>query len=167
MLERIGRRHDRGMFDCGSADLNDYLARFARQNDTANLSRTYVAVRPGDSGILGYFTVRSGSVAFTDLPEEARRRLPRYPIPVLHLARLAVDRRMQGERIGEGLLVEALRLARTVSDRIGILAVEVVASSESARRFYLRYGFKALRDDRLHLYLPVRTIDTLPFGDPE
>ncbi|MBI4564302.1 MAG: GNAT family N-acetyltransferase [Planctomycetes bacterium] len=86
-------------------------------------------------------------------------------MPVVHLGRLAVDRSVQGRRLGEFLLAFALQKAEVVSESIGALAVEVVSVNEAARRFYERYGFQGLVDDRLHLYLPMKTIAKL-FGRP-
>ncbi len=108
-----------------------------------------------------YYTLSSGSVAFEVLPDDLSRRLPRYPIPTAHLGRLAVDRQLRGQGLGGILLFDALRRVRDLADRIGIHAVTVHALNEQARAFYLRYGFLLLRDDPLHLVLPMATIRQL------
>ena len=95
---------------------------------------------------------------FDEIPE---KRLPRYPIPVVHLGRLAVDMRYQGKGLGEFLLMDALRRTQLVSEQIGVYAVEVRAIDEAARQFYLKYGFTELKDDKLHLYLPISVIRKL------
>lgn len=131
---------------------------YARQNDDKGIGRTFVATRGGDFLVLGYYTLRSGAVAAVTLPEDERRRLPGYPVPVVHLGRLAVDRAVQGSGLGETLLVDALRRSHATSGEVAAYAVEVVAISEAARSWYVKYGFREMRDDRLHLYLSMKVI---------
>jgi GNAT superfamily N-acetyltransferase len=157
-ISRLRADHIRDGFECGVAALDEFLRLFAGQNERKGLSRTFVATRPGQLDVLGYVTVRVGEVACGELPEEEARRLPRYPVPVLHVARLAVDRRARGTGLGERLLMYVLRKALDVAEELGVWGIEVVAKDESARKFYERYGFKPLVDDRLHLYLPLRTV---------
>lgn len=156
-IEPLTTSHDRQFFDCGEPSLNDFLQRFARQNDDKGLGRTFVAVRPGETAIWGYYTMSSGAVSFDTVPE----KLPRYPIPIIHIGRLAVDLRARGQELGELLLIDALRRTSMVAEQIGIYAVEVRALNDTARAFYLKYGFAALLDDPLHLYLPMKTIRQL------
>jgi GNAT superfamily N-acetyltransferase len=156
-IERLSSAHDRGQFDCGETTLNEYLQRFAGQHDRKGLGRTYVAVEPGETVVKGYYTISSGAVSFEDVPEN----LPRYPIPVVLLARLAVDRSARGHGLGEMLLIHALKKAAEVSEQLGVHAVVVDALNETARAFYLKYGFTELLDDPLHLYLPMRKIRQL------
>ena len=151
--------HERNDFDCGEESLNEFLKKFARQNDKRGLGKTFVLIEEGKTEVLGYYTVSSGSVTFDEVPEN----LPRYPIPVAHIGRLAVDRKTKGQGLGELLLVDALKKISKIAEQIGIYAVEVYAINESARKFYIKYGFTELLDDRLHLYLPVKTIQNLNF----
>jgi ribosomal protein S18 acetylase RimI-like enzyme len=160
-ISRIEKQHDRANFDCGSAPLNDYIRRFARQNAENDIGRTYVAVMAGEKRVVGYYTISAGSVSFQDLPEAERKALPKYPIPTVHIGRLAVDETAQGKGLGETLLMHALQTAARLADEIGIRAVEVVAKDESAKRFYERYGFKSLLDDTLHLYMSTKVIRSL------
>jgi GNAT superfamily N-acetyltransferase len=157
-ITRLSDRHVREKFDSGVPALNEFLWQYARQNDEKGLSRTYVATRPGESDILGYVTIRVGEVACEDLPEGDRKRLPRYPVPVLHVARLAVDRPARGQGIGERLLLHALGMALDAADELGMWGVEVIAKDDSARTFYERYGFQRLVDDAFHLYLSLKTV---------
>jgi GNAT superfamily N-acetyltransferase len=157
IIEPLDRRHDREGFDCEEDILNEFLKRFARQNDEKGLGRTFVAVRPGESAIVGYYTLATGAVNFENVPE----KLPRYPVPVAHIGRLAVDNRAKGQGLGAFLLMDALRRIVQVADQIGIYAVEVYALNEGAKNFYLKYGFKPLSDDPLHLYLSIKTIRKL------
>ena len=154
----LSRAHDRAGFDCGETALDAFLARYARQHQDQGISRTYVATRAGEKKVVGCFTLSAGSVEIRRLPEAARRRLPKYPVPVIHLGRLAVDRSAAGQGLGERLLVEALRLALQASEAVGAHAVSVVAKGETARSFHERYGFVSLEDDRLHLYLSMGTV---------
>ncbi|MEN8151159.1 MAG: GNAT family N-acetyltransferase, partial [Planctomycetota bacterium] len=151
------KEHVRKDFDCGKPALDDFLERHARQNDTKGIGRTFVALEPGDSRVYGYLTIRNGSIEFEDLPPEEKRKLPRYDVPVVHIARLAVDRRAAGQGLGKILLVEALGIALEVSESIGVRAVEVIAKDEESRSFYRKFGFQSLEEDELHLYLPLET----------
>lgn len=84
--------------------------------------------------------------------------MPRYPIPTVHLGRLATDVQMRGQGLGELLLVDALERTVLVAAELGIYAVELYAPTETAKKFYLRYGFVAQLDDEKHLFLPVETL---------
>ncbi len=157
IIEPLSSKHDRSSFDCGESSLNIYLKQYARQNDEKGLGRTYVAVEPGQARIEGYYTISTGAVTFDQVPE----KLPKYPIPIVHLGRLAVDLKSQGKALGELLLIDALKRVTQASEQLGIYAVEVRALNENARRFYLKYGFAPLLDDELHLYLSIKTIRKL------
>lgn len=162
IIEKLDKQHDRAAFSCGVDELDGYLHRFAGQNEKAGISQHFVAVATGgDAGVLGYYALSAGSVAFDVVPENLKKRLPRYPIPVAHLGRLAVDQSMQGHGLGEDLLIDALARIMRAADKIGIHAVEVVAINDSARRFYLKYGFTPLADDEQHLYLPLSAVRKL------
>lgn len=162
IIEKLDKWHDRAAFVCGVPELDEYLRRFAGQNERSGLSQHFVAVASaGDARILGYYALSAGSVAFELVPEELKNRLPRYPIPVAHIGRLAVDRSMQGRGLGEELLIDALARIARVGDEVGIHAVEVVAINDSARRFYLKYGFTPLYDDEQHLYLSMSVVRKL------
>lgn len=161
IVEPIRSRHDRESFDCGELSLDEYLKKYARQNEDLNLSRTWVARLPDDLRVVGYFSLSAGQINAADLPPEDAKRLPCYPVPVVLVGRLAVDRSAQGRRLGYGLLVRSLERAYQVSKEIGVYAVAVVALSEAARGFYLKCGFKELKDDRMHLFLSVKTLRKL------
>lgn len=156
-IEALARRHVRDVFDCGEPVLSEFLRRYARQNEDRGLTRTYVAVRGGDPHVLGYYTLRMGAVEADAFPAQEARRLPRYPVPVVHIARLAVDTSVKGQGIGQALLASALKKACLAADSIGAFAVEVVAKTPEAKRFYEKFGFRRLEDDALHLYLPIAT----------
>ena len=116
---------------------------------------------PGSHEVHGYYALSAGAVAFDHVPRDLRKRLPRYPVPVAHLGRLAVNRSAAGQGLGEHLLMDALARTLRAADEIGIHAVEVVAINDAARAYCLKYGFLALADDRHHLYLPIATVKKL------
>jgi len=160
--------HDRSAFSCGQASLDEFISRYARQNQKSGVSRTFVALRPGGRVVRGYYSIAAGAVAFAELPEEQRKRLPlpmtRYPVPVAHLGRLAVDQSAQGKGLGSFLLIDALRRIQTAADSIGIHAIEVIATDDAAKGFYLKYGFVALQDHPHHLYISLKTVQKLGLG---
>ena len=129
------------------------------QYEKRRLGKTFVAVLPGEKRVIGYYTLAAGAVAFEHLPTDIARKLPRHPVPVVLLARLAVDQSRQGQRLGEGLLLDALQRVLDLSSELGIHAVEVDASDDAAVAFYRKYGFVSLQDDIHHLYLPIATIE--------
>ncbi|MEX2121973.1 MAG: GNAT family N-acetyltransferase [Pirellulales bacterium] len=159
-IEPLDRAHERGEFRCGKPPLDDFLRSLVSQYEKRNLGRTYVAVRPGenDNRVWGYYTLASGSVSFQNIPKKAARKLPKHPLPVALLGRLAVDQAAQGQGLGEVLLIDALKRCLELSDRMGIHAVEVHAIDPPAKGFYEKYGFVPLLDSELHLYLPITTI---------
>jgi GNAT superfamily N-acetyltransferase len=108
---------------------------------------------------LGYYTLAAGAVAFAHVPREVAGKSPRHPVPVILLARLAVDRSVQGQGHGAALLADALRRSLELSRTLGVFAVEVLAIDEQAAAFYIRYGFTPLLDNPRHMYLPIRTIE--------
>lgn len=160
-IELLDKSHQRDVFDCGEETLNTFLRSHAGQNARRDISRTYVALPIESEVVAGYYTLSSGSVGFENLPAEATKRLPKYPVPTAHLGRLAVDRTFQGRGLGGLLLIDALKRVRDTADSIGIHAVTVDALNASARRFYEAHGFQSLRDDKLHLFLPMATIRKL------
>jgi len=157
VIEKLSSRHDRSAFDCGVEELNAYLKKYSGQHERRGISRTYVAVEESEKPALGYYSISSGAVAFDIVPE----KLPRHPVPVALIGRLAVDKSARGHGLGEMLLVHALRSAQRASEVVGIYGVVVDAWDEAARKFYLKYGFNELRDDRLHLYLSMKVIRQL------
>ena len=130
-IERLAKRHDRADFSCGDESFDSYLKKYAGQNERLNVSRHYVAVTLDSAAVLGYYSLSASSVAWDTLPDEARKKLPKYPVPVAHLGRLAVNQSMQSQGLGEFLLVDALARTVRVTHEIAIQAVEVVAATET------------------------------------
>lgn len=157
----LERHHDRADFDCGEPQLNAYLLRLARQQAQRDFSRTYVAQlldeTPGEAArIQGFYSISSGSIDFKNLP--AALKLPRYPVPVARMGRLAVDLRAQGQGVGAALLAHAMQLSATLAQQIGVYALVVDAKHEAAAAFYARYGFQRFVDHELGLFLTTDVI---------
>jgi GNAT superfamily N-acetyltransferase len=165
IIEPLDRSHDRTQFGCGNVALDRFLHALVGPYQRRRLGRTYVAVAEGERRVRGYYTLAAGAVAFDVLPRDVARRLPRHPLPVILLARLAVDASAQGRGLGGELLVDALERCLDLGDRLGVHAVEVEAIDEPAKAFYAKYGFVALEDDLHHLYLPLATV-AAAFGRP-
>lgn len=155
-IEPIAPTHKTRRFDCGEATLNSFLRQFALKNALRDIGRTYVAVPQGSADVVGYYTISSGTVRFDQLPSDLK--LPKYPIPTAHIGRLATDLSVRGQGLGEALLFDALMTAEAASRAIGIRVVELIALSESAKAFYMRYGFTPLVDDSFRLYMNMETV---------
>jgi predicted N-acetyltransferase YhbS len=146
-------------FDCGVPKLNDYLKQYAGQNDRKGIAKTFVAILKEDGNeVVGYYTISMSSITFDSLPEQLRKRLPRYPVPAMLIGQLAVDTSMQGRGLGKRLLMDALSKAVRLADEVGIFAVRVDALDDESKQFYLKYGFIPLIDYEFSLLLPMATI---------
>ena len=164
-IEPLKQEHDRGRFDCGEAALDEYLRRYARQNQDSGIARTFVALGAAEpKRVIGYYSVAVGAIDRANLPAQAAKRFPGFPIPVARIGRLAVDRAVQGQGLGEDLMMDALRRTLRVAAEVGIVAVLIDAKHERARRFYARYEFEALPDQPLTLWLPMAAVRRLFVG---
>jgi GNAT superfamily N-acetyltransferase len=138
-IRRLRVQDDRARFRSGDADLDRFLHRFAGQNQFRHhVGVTYVAV-DGDR-LLGFLTVTAGQLAGDHVPVALRKKLPAYPLPVLRLARLAVDERARGQGLGKQLLRFAVGLATRMADDFGCVGV-VVDAKRQAIAFYAAFGF--------------------------
>ncbi|MCI0639904.1 MAG: GNAT family N-acetyltransferase [Gemmataceae bacterium] len=161
IVEPLNRNdHERSIFTCGKAALDEFLHKLVSQYEKRRLGRTFVAVEPGQKRVLGYYTLASGAVAYEHLPPKSARKLPKHSVPVILLARLAVDSTAQGQGLGGFLLIDALKRSGELSKSLGVHAVEVEAIDDEAVRFYQRFGFVALKDSPLHLFLPLSVVDS-------
>lgn len=153
----LAKHHSREGFDCGEPALNQFLRQQAGQQQRKGFSKTYVALADDDASVLGFVTVSVGQVATAQLP--LTLKLPRYPVPILRVGRLAVDARYQGQGMGQDLLAFALRLALEFSQQVGLYAVVVDAKHEQVSAFYQRLGFLPTLDNPLCLFLPIATLE--------
>lgn len=130
-------------FDCGKPSLNDWLARHARQAQASGSARVFAVVADAKdrSRVVGYYSLTVGQVDTLQVTERIRKGMGQYPIPVVLLARLAVDRRYQGQGIGPGLLRNAISRALTISEQAGVRALMTHPLDADAARFYLTFGF--------------------------
>lgn len=155
----IARGHDRAAFDCGDADLNAYLQRYARQNHESGGAKTFVAVTAAQpSRILGFYSLSPASLGYARTPTIVARGLGRYDVPVYRLGRLAVDRSVAGRGLGGGLLIAAGKRCMTVAEQVGGVALLIDAKGERAARWYQGYGAVRLDDAPLSLILPFATL---------
>lgn len=160
VIQPLSSAHNRISFDCGVSAMNLYLREHAGQNAKRNIARTFVIVQAADpSRIGGYYSLTLNALQFDSLPRE--KQLTRYPIPVAHLGRLAVDTSCQGHHLGRRLLLDAFIQSEKIAELAGCYAVEVVALDEAAAGFYRKYGFAPLADDPLHLYITLKSIRKL------
>lgn len=128
-------------FTCGEASLDEWLKRRARTNQVSGASRTFV-VTDQDGRVHGYYAMAAGAVAHQAATSRVRRNMP-DPVPVMVLARLAVDHRAQGIKLGAALLQDAVNRAVAVSQNAGVRALLVHALHDRAKQFYEHYGFQA------------------------
>jgi GNAT superfamily N-acetyltransferase len=152
----LTRDHDRNSFDCGVPALNDYLQKYALQNQKKHAARTYVATR--GNRIVGYYSLAYGSVSLEEAPHNVKSGLARHPIPVILLARLAVDSAEQARGLGTALLKDALLRTIQAAEIAGLRAMLVHAKDDSAKRFYEKFGFEPSPIDAYHLFLRLSNI---------
>lgn len=156
-ISHLEKRHDRISFDCGVEPLNEYLRKFALQNQKKDYGRTYVA-SSDDGQIAGFYTLVFGSVTHSEGPTELSGGAAKYPIPIILLARLAVDLKYRGRGLGARLLADAMRRSEHASQIAGLKAFFVKAKDENAQSFYTRHGFQPTPLDPMLLYLKISDI---------
>jgi GNAT superfamily N-acetyltransferase len=152
----IAKRHDRAAFDCGDADLNLYLRKFARQNHDSGGAKCFVAA-PSETQtrILGFYTLSPASLDYARTPALAKKGLARYDVPVFRLGRLGVDNAVQGRGLGGALLLRAAHRCIRVAEEVGGVALLIDAKNDRAAQWYQSYGALALEDAPLSLVLPL------------
>ena len=150
-------------FDCGQPALNQYLQRFAFRNQQAHSAQTYVCCSEGL--VVGFYSLAVGSVERGAAAARVAKGLPQHPVPVMLLARLAVDSRHQGLGLGRALLKDALIRTTRAADIAGIRALLVHAKDDAARNWYLQWEFEASVSDPFHLFLLLKDLKRmLPVG---
>jgi GNAT superfamily N-acetyltransferase len=156
-VEAISAEHDASRFDCGGHEsLNDWLKRFALTNQKNESARTYVVHR--NRLVVGYYSISAGSVSAEEAPARISKGLARHPIPVILLARLAVDKDEKGAGLGKALLKDALLRIAQAADIVGARAVLVHAIDEPAKKFYLHFDFEPSPIHELQLMLLMKDL---------
>jgi len=151
----LAKHHDRTAFDCGNADLNLYLQRYARQNHESGGAKCFVATPGGTPArVLGFYTLSPASIEYARTPALVKKGLARYEVPVFRLGRLAVDKNAQGRGLGGALLLRAADRCIRVASEVGGVALLIDAKNDRAAQWYAGYGAVALLDAPLSLVLP-------------
>ncbi|MFO0940696.1 MAG: hypothetical protein U0930_08005 [Pirellulales bacterium] len=160
LCEPLGN-HDRTAFDCGVPVLNEYLAKYAKQDVKRRASAVFVMVDCSNrKRIAGFYTLCATSIAFSDLAEELVRKLPRYPeIPAILIGRLARDLDYPG--VGELLLSDAISRCVRVDEDIAASVILVDSKGDVASRFYKKFGFISLPKLPDRMFLPMQTASKL------
>lgn len=147
-------------FSCGQPDLDDWLKRFALINQRAGMTTVFVAL--SDNNVVGYYALATGGVERADAPDRVTRGVPAHPVPVVLLARLAVDSTAQKIGLGRALLRDALIRVAAAADEIGIRALLIHAKDDNARDFYMSQAeFEPSPTDPLHLFLLMKDLKKL------
>jgi GNAT superfamily N-acetyltransferase len=156
LIEKLRRDHPIDSFDCGQEDLNSWLRKHELQNQGASAAQTYVGL-VGEV-VIGYYSLAVGQIEYNDVPDRLRKGLARHPVPIMLLARLAVDKNWQKKGVGRALLRDAVLRTMQAADIAGIRALAVHAKDEQARRYYEQFDFAASPADPLHLLVLLKDI---------
>ena len=159
-VEKLNNLHNVDPFDCGKELLDHFLKRHALVNQKASSAQTWVACR-GGGHVIGYYSLAVGVVEREDAPGRVTRGLTRYPVPVMLLARLAVDRSGQGQGLDKALLKDAILRTVQAADIAGIRALLVHAGDDEAKAWYKSFDFEPGPTDPLHLFLLMKDLRAL------
>lgn len=143
-------------FECGNEPLNNYIRRYASQDVLKNVARVFVATPEKNlQELAGFFTLSAGSVSCSSLPALLAKKLPRYPVPVALIGRLAVDSAFQGKGLGSILLADACQKVIQASSVLAVVGIIVDAKDDKAIMFYEHFGFIQLHGQENRMLLPV------------
>lgn len=155
-IEKLQPRHAVEAFDCSNPDLNRFLHKYALPNQNSGASTTYVGL--ADQTVIGYYSLAVGSVEYEQAPGRVAKGLAHHPIPVMLLARLAVDHQWQKKGVGAGLLRDAMLRTLQAADIVGIRALLVHAKDHHATLFYQHFDFIPSPSDPLHLLILLKDV---------
>ena len=167
--------HNYKNFDCGQAELNAFLSGSAARHREAGISLTMVLPEVSEQsteqfteqspeqaslGICAYYTLTHTEIKRENLPDTQAKKLPRYPIPVILIAQLAVASQLQGQGLGKSTLLCALEHILRINQHLPSYAVVVDALDANTQTFYEQYGFQLLylHQGRARLFLPMGTL---------
>ncbi len=170
-IHKLGPADSVESFNCGHPALNQFLRQYALVNQKAGSVQTYVCCKHGE--VAGFYSLSVGSVDHNQAPGRIAKGLSRHPVPVILLARLAVDLSHQRKGLGRALLKDALLRTLQVADIVGIRALIVHAKNDDARKWYARWDFEPSPTDPFHLFLLIKDLKaiagknlTADFGNP-
>lgn len=155
----LQKNHDFEDFDCGKEPLNSFLARHALANQLNDSVRTFVGL--DTNRVIGYYSLVVSAVLFEEAPGRMKKGLARHPIPIILMARFAVDKMYQGQGVGAGLFKDALKRCLGVSHDAGVRAFMVHAKDDEAKAFYLKFGMLECPTNALHLYFLMKDVQGL------
>ena len=162
VIQALDGTIDTDLFHCGEPQLDLYLRRYASQDVRRGIARVFVAATPNETQRpAGFFSLSAGSLRAESLPPEMARKLPRYPVPIALLGRLAVDQSFQGRGLGSILLSDACRKVIQASQALAVAAIVVDAKDTSAAAFYRHFGFIPLPGCPDRLLLPAKVLQQL------
>lgn len=161
-VRKLAGTHVVDVFDCGQPALNQFLQRYALTNIRANSAQTYVCCQT--DVVAGFYSLVVGSVEAAATPARITKGMPKHPVPVMILARLAVDVKHQGVGLGRALLKDALMRTSQAADIAGMRALLVHAKDESAREWYLQWEFDPSPTDPFHLFLLMKDLNAIVGG---
>ncbi len=157
-IEELNRSHNRDGFDCGVIELNEFLKNLARQNLKKGLSRTFVLVDDKiPEEILGFYTISIFEISAQRLPLKFFKKY-KGQLPAVKLARLGVSKVRQKQSLGKYMIINAMKRAIIISENVGIIGLFVDAKDESAKGYYLKFGFLPLPEHEQELFLPLATL---------
>lgn len=158
-VRKLAATDDVDAFDCDQAALNQFLQRYALVNQKANSAQTYVCCR--GSVVVGFYSIAVGSVDPKAAPPRVMKGLARHPVPVMILARLAVDKAHQRKGLGQALLKDALLRTAQAADIAGIRCLLVHAKDDAARLWYESWGLEPSPTDPYHLFLMLKDLKSM------
>ncbi len=166
-VEPLEPRHNVDRFECGREQLDRWLRAYAGQGQRRDTARTFVVCRQGETDVVGYYTLVASQVEQSEATTEVQSGTSKhFPIPVCLIARLAIDRSVQGDGLGRSLLLNALQRTERASRSVAMRAVLVHALDEEAAAFYTRFGFRPASTEPLTLMVPLEAVrHTLDKGE--
>ena len=150
--EPLSSSHQLAEFVSGETVLDEWLKQRGLKNQALGAARTFVVCKTGTKQVAGFYSLVTGSVNHTEATGSLRRNMP-DPIPVIILARLAVDVSLHGKGVGADLLHDAVLRCYRVAENIGVRAIMVHALTEEAKGFYTHHGFTASQTHERTLFL--------------
>ena len=162
-ISPLDKTHDRKSFSCGVDSLDNYFHKQAGQDSRKRVAVTYVLYNQDVNKVAGYYTLSATAIELVALPEPVRKKLPSYPsLPATLIGRLAVDEIYKKCRLGELILMDAMKRSYRASLEVASFAVVVDAINRNAEEFYKKYGFLDLSVATDRLFLPMSVVAGLP-----